>query len=124
MSRHNSPAARSSFDGAILADDNVDFSGSVFSGGLVILGSAVYVRCKGLLLPTPQVYFLRARFSDGQVDFGAVFSGGKVSFDGARFASGEVNFLAAEFTGSQVDFSSAADWSNPPKFALGRQARR
>ena len=59
---------------------NFDFTGVVFDGG----------------------NFTFANFSRSAVSFGTDFSGGTVSFDGARFSGGE------------VDLSGVGDWSCPP----------
>uniref|UniRef100_UPI003F493F3C pentapeptide repeat-containing protein n=1 Tax=Microtetraspora malaysiensis TaxID=161358 RepID=UPI003F493F3C len=52
--------------------------------------------------------FTRAVFSGGKVSFdGAVFSDGKVSFDRARFSGGLVVFDGAVFSGGEVSFTGA-----------------
>jgi hypothetical protein len=53
------------------------------------------------------VSFDNAKFSGGQVGFGAKFLSGQVSFDGAEFSGGQVNFRSAKFSGGQVSFHSA-----------------
>ncbi len=64
-----------------------------------------------------KVSFAGARFSGSQVSFdGARFSGGEVSFDRAEFSGGEVDFDDSKFSGSQVTFVDAELWSHPPVF--------
>lgn len=52
--------------------------------------------------------FYNAVFSGGRVRFdGAVFARGTVAFYGAKFSNASVSFSGAEFSGGKVDFSGA-----------------
>ncbi len=114
-----------SFDGAGFSGGTVRFDGATFSEGLEV-GT---VRFIGARFSGGQVSFDRAGFSSG-VDFtDTEFSGGEVSFGGAKFSRGTVNFYnarfsggtvhfgGAEFSGGTVDFSGARRWSHPPTFS-------
>jgi hypothetical protein len=46
----------------------------------------------------------------------AVFSGEKISFEGARFTSGEISFTEAKFTSSLVSFGGAEFMSGAVSF--------
>ncbi|MGB8943408.1 MAG: pentapeptide repeat-containing protein [Streptomyces sp.] len=77
---------------------NLDFSGAVFSGGVVT--------------------FNRAVFSDASVNFNqAIFSGAAVHFGGAAFSAGSVYFSGAIFSGSTVHFSDAMFSGGPVYFS-------
>ncbi|MGW5679471.1 pentapeptide repeat-containing protein [Streptomyces sp. NPDC003860] len=100
------------FTGATFSDNWVNFNRAEFSGGRV---SFRYATFSGGL-----VEFNRAEFSGGSVDFdeaelcdasvlfgGATFSGTWVSFRAAAFCGGSVSFIESEFSGGSVDFSRA-----------------
>jgi hypothetical protein len=82
---------------------NFDFTGVVFDGGDFL----------GAKFTGGKVWFSRAKFSGGEVNFGAEFSGGEVDFRQAEFCGGRVNFFGAEFSDSWVNFYRA-------KFSGGR----
>jgi len=55
-----------------------------------------------------KVNFDGAQFTGGTVDFnGTQFTGGTVGFNGARFSGGTVGFKLAQFSGGTVDFNGA-----------------
>jgi uncharacterized protein YjbI with pentapeptide repeats len=93
--------------------DGGDFSGAMFSGGLVSFTRARF--------PGGKIDFSQAEFSSGKIDFSdAEFSGGAVHFDEARFPGGEVYFLAAKFSGGVVSFGRAEFSGGTVRFAVSK----
>ncbi|MER5555982.1 pentapeptide repeat-containing protein [Streptomyces sp. NPDC002793] len=100
------------FTGAVFSGGMVSFVGAVFSGGTVDFNSAVFsggtVGFRGAVFSGGRVGFRGAVFSGSTVDFySAVLSGGTVGFRGAVFSGSTVDFNSAVFSGSTVDFYSA-----------------
>ncbi|WP_282798064.1 pentapeptide repeat-containing protein [Streptomyces sp. CC224B] len=88
------------FDFTNVTFDGGDFSGSVFSSGMVNFAGATF--CGGM------VHFAEATFSGGVVNFaGAMFSGGTTSFDSSTFSGSSVQFHKTRFTDSKVRFRMA-----------------
>jgi uncharacterized protein YjbI with pentapeptide repeats len=80
-----------------------EFSGAVHFGGTEFSGSKV---CFEQAKFTGEVIF-SSEFSGGEVSFrGARFSGGTIRFGGAVFSGGEIRFPRAEFTGTEMTFSN------------------
>lgn len=111
------------FTGATV--DGADFTGAVFSGGLVRFYGALFTG--GLLsfyraaFTGGMVTFARATFNDVPVTFAevrvdggvlefprATIDGGTVSFQDATFVSGQVRFRRTTFAGGVVEFPHAA----------------
>lgn len=95
----------------VTIDGDLDFSGAVFSGGVVSFDRAVF--------SAGRVSFKHAAFSGlfsrgrvtitggGRAYINGVVSGGGVSFNGAAFSGGGVSFAHATFSGGGVSFNGA-----------------
>jgi hypothetical protein len=80
-----------------------------------IAASIVGINRVNAQLEQTRVYDERFTAATAQIGDGAEFSGGLVSFDGAKFTT-QISFLLARFPGGEVDFSKIADWSYQPQF--------
>jgi Caspase domain len=105
------------FTGVRFSGGEVTFAGAEFSGGEVRFGT---VSLAGL--PDTTVNFIRARFSGTVNCVRAEFSGGAVSFDGARFSGATVSLKGAVFSGGTVVFAHVRRWSHPPMFSWDGEA--
>ncbi|NEB78990.1 pentapeptide repeat-containing protein [Streptomyces sp. SID14478] len=89
------------FDLTHVTFDGGDFSGTVFSGGIVDFSNAIF--------RSGTVTFHDAEFSGGTVDFSnAAFCNGTVTFQNAEFSGGKTSFHGADFEGGTVDFTNGA----------------
>ncbi|HEY3683571.1 MAG TPA: pentapeptide repeat-containing protein [Streptosporangiaceae bacterium] len=111
------------FTGAVV--DGADFTGAVFSGGLVRFYGAVFtgdlVSFYRAVFSGGMVTFARATFdgvpvtfAEARVDGGvlefprAMVNGGTISFQDADFVAGQVRFRRVRFAGGVVEFPHAA----------------
>jgi uncharacterized protein YjbI with pentapeptide repeats len=98
------------FSGAVFSDAKFSFVNTVFCGGEIMFGGAVFsnpVSFRGALFSGGKVYFSTAVFASRDIDFyNAVFSGSQVYFDLAEFP-GQVSFYRAVFRSGQVHFNAS-----------------
>ncbi|MFE6912215.1 pentapeptide repeat-containing protein [Streptomyces erythrochromogenes] len=97
----------------VTIDCNIDFSGTVFSGGTVNFSDATFssgiVNFQRAVCTGGTVYFGGTTFAGSTVSFShSSFAGGEIRFDRAIFARGTVYFHDVTFSTGTVHFGQAA----------------